>query len=139
MNMNTLISFLNRAGEAFCGLAWPMFWQSSLLIALIWMADRLTSKRVSPAARYALWMVVLVKLVLPPSLALPTGAAWWLRESVPTERRALSATVSESAAASALPSAARMPVVVTQPQDSALSAPGWALLASVAASLALLG
>ncbi len=43
----------------------------------------------SASFRYALWLVVLVRLVIPPHLALPTGWGWWLREEVATSSFAL--------------------------------------------------
>src|SRR5215471_7433086 len=65
---------------------WPTLWQSSLLIGVLFLVDFVFRRKPRPALRYALWLVLLVKLVLPPSLALPTGVAWWLRPAavVPT-------------------------------------------------------
>ena len=81
--MNPLIDFLNAGGERLLRLAWPMFWQSSLLIAVVFLLDYAFRKQIRASIRYLLWVVVLVKLVLPPSLAAPTGVAWWLRSSAP--------------------------------------------------------
>ena len=38
--MNTLFDFLNHVGQRFEAVAEPLFWQSTLLIALVWLADR---------------------------------------------------------------------------------------------------
>jgi beta-lactamase regulating signal transducer with metallopeptidase domain len=76
--MNECVETLNRWGDIFWGFAWPMLWQSSLLMAVVFAFDLLCARRVRASVRYVLWMVVLVKLILPPSLALPTGATWWL-------------------------------------------------------------
>src|SRR5579859_8105712 len=76
--MNTFIENLNQRGGDFLSFAWPMFWQSSLLIAALLAVDFLFRHKIRASIRYALWLVVLVKLCLPPTLALPTGAAWWL-------------------------------------------------------------
>src|SRR5215469_3471017 len=76
--MNECIETLNRWGESFSAFAWPMLWQSSLLITVIFAFDLMFARRIRASVRYALWMVVLVKLLLPPALALPTGATWWL-------------------------------------------------------------
>ena len=81
--MNALIETLNRFGTSALHFAWPMLWQSSLLIAVLFTIDFALRRRVRAAVRYALWLVLLVKLLLPPSLALPTGVAWWLFPSVP--------------------------------------------------------
>ena len=68
--MNPLIETLNRCGENALHFAWPMLWQSSVLIAVLFAADFALRRHVRAAVRYALWLVVLVKLLLPPSLAL---------------------------------------------------------------------
>ena len=76
--MNSFIETLNQSGGQFLTFAWPMFWQSSLLIGCFVAFDLLFRRKIRASIRYALWLVVLVKLCLPPALALPTGAAWWL-------------------------------------------------------------
>src|SRR5215469_7045730 len=81
--MNECIETLNRWGESFSAFAWPMLWQSSLLIAVIFAFDLMFARRIRASVRYALWLVVLVKLLLPPALSLPTGATWWLWRSRP--------------------------------------------------------
>ena len=54
--------------------AWmvPMAWQVSVLALVVWGLTALLRSH-SPHLRYWLWMLVLVRLVLPPALALPTG------------------------------------------------------------------
>jgi beta-lactamase regulating signal transducer with metallopeptidase domain/biopolymer transport protein ExbD len=81
--MNSIPEALNLWGERFVGLAWPMLWQSSLLACVLWLVDRLLRRKVRPAIRYALWLVLLVKLVVPPSFASPSSLAWWLRRNAP--------------------------------------------------------
>jgi beta-lactamase regulating signal transducer with metallopeptidase domain len=89
--------------------------------------------------RYALWLVVLVKLLLPPSLALQTSIAWWVRDTAP-------APMAQK----------RTPLVVTQSQGRKITSPtpvvettavevhepispaGWGLMASGCASALLL-
>ncbi|HTI72862.1 MAG TPA: M56 family metallopeptidase [Candidatus Limnocylindria bacterium] len=63
--------------RALAEFAWPMLWQSTLLIVVVAMIDAALRRKVSATARHALWILVLVKLLLPPSLAFPTGLAWW--------------------------------------------------------------
>lgn len=77
--MNAPIEALNAWADPALRFAWPMLWQSSLLIGLLFVLDLLMSRKLRPAVRYAFWLLVLVKLLLPPSLAFPTGAGWWLR------------------------------------------------------------
>ncbi len=82
--MNALIEILNRWGEIAIPLAGQALWQSSLLIVVLLALDLLLRHRVRAGFRYAMWMLLLVKLVLPPSLALPTGAGYWIdREAKP--------------------------------------------------------
>jgi beta-lactamase regulating signal transducer with metallopeptidase domain len=79
--MNSFIETLNHWGDHFLNFAWPILWQSSLLIAIIFVLDFALRRKIRAAIRYALWLMVLVKLLLPPSLALPTSLAWWLLPS----------------------------------------------------------
>lgn len=81
--MNSFIETLNQWGGNFSSFAWPVLWQSSLLIAVVLAVDWLLARKLRAAVRYALWLVVLVKLLLPPTLALPTGVAWWLTPAKP--------------------------------------------------------
>ena len=50
-----------------------MFWQVALLITLLSVADWLLRDRVWPQVRYGLWLLVLVKLIVPPDWSAPTG------------------------------------------------------------------
>jgi beta-lactamase regulating signal transducer with metallopeptidase domain len=50
-----------------------MFWQVGLLILVIAAIDRLIRRWAWPQLRYALWSLILIKLLLPPSLSLPSG------------------------------------------------------------------
>jgi len=51
---------------------WSVSWQVTILVAIIWLVDRL-SFRASPLFRYWLWMIVLIRLCVPVSIELPTG------------------------------------------------------------------
>jgi len=79
--MHSFIEILNQWGGGFAHVAWPMFWQSSLLILLLLGLDYGWQHRVRAAVRHALWLVVLLKLCLPPTFALPTSPVWWLPKS----------------------------------------------------------
>jgi beta-lactamase regulating signal transducer with metallopeptidase domain len=50
-----------------------MFWQVSLLIILISGIDLLLRRWVWPQVRYALWFMILLKLILPPTIASPVS------------------------------------------------------------------
>ncbi|HEV2695974.1 MAG TPA: M56 family metallopeptidase, partial [Verrucomicrobiae bacterium] len=79
--MNSFIETLNGRGDGFLNFAWPMLWQSSLLIAGLLAFDFVTRRKVRAAVRYTLWLVVLVKLCVPPTVALPTSPAWWWHQT----------------------------------------------------------
>ncbi len=64
---------INTIVEMWWNWMWPMFWQVGVLIVLIAGVDFLIKRWVWPKVRYALWLLVLVKLVLPPSLTSPAS------------------------------------------------------------------
>lgn len=61
----------------------PLSVQIGILGALVWIIDQPLKKRGWPQVRYALWAVVFVKLVLPPSFALPTSIAAYVLPAEP--------------------------------------------------------
>jgi beta-lactamase regulating signal transducer with metallopeptidase domain len=68
-----MIAGISEIAVAWWGWMGSMLWQVSLLIVLISAIDLLVGKWVWPQVRYALWLLVLVKLLIPPSWALPTS------------------------------------------------------------------
>jgi len=74
----SITTILNELGAGFCDYALMMLIQSSILIAALVLIDLLLRRRVRAVIRYSIWMLVFVKLVLPPTLCLPTGAGYWL-------------------------------------------------------------
>ena len=54
-------------------------WQLALLIVVLTGLTLLLRKK-SAVFLHALWLLVLIRLVLPPAFAFPTGWAWWLRD-----------------------------------------------------------
>jgi len=68
-----MIEQINKIAEIWWNWMCPMFWQVSVLIPLIGLIDIVIRKRVWPQIRYALWLLVLVKLILPPTFALSTS------------------------------------------------------------------
>jgi len=63
---------LLRWGEAWFDYTASMLWQSALVIGIVWVVARLARNR-SASFRYALWMLVIVRLLLPPTFASPIG------------------------------------------------------------------
>ena len=78
--MNAIIERLNIGGASFVEFAAAMLIQSSLLIAAMLVVDLLIrrTKKVRAVVRYWLWMIVLVKLLLPVTLSAPTGIGYWV-------------------------------------------------------------
>ncbi|MHB8521610.1 MAG: M56 family metallopeptidase [Limisphaerales bacterium] len=120
--MNTLIESLNHWGSSFTGFALPMLVQSGLLIAVLLTVNVLLRKRVRATVRYALWMLVLVKLVLPPSLTSPTSLAYWFPVRVSPERVATGTAAASPATASMVVTKADASLLPS-PVGSALSRP----------------
>jgi beta-lactamase regulating signal transducer with metallopeptidase domain len=137
--MNSTLLALNRWAEPALALAWPMLWQSSLLIAFLLALDFALHRKLRASVRYALWLIVLVKLALPPSLALPTGLGWWLRPAAaaPARPRQVAMVVTYGPARAVQP-LALIPLARVARPPARLSAMAWGLLVSGAVSLGLL-
>jgi general secretion pathway protein D len=137
--MNLVIETLNSWADHAFRFAAPMLWQSSVLIGLLFVLDLLLRRKVRPAVRYVLWLVVLVKLLLPPSLAFPTSPGWWLRPAkvVATKPRSTAVVVTYGADVSPAPLAAFTPVFVAPPRPR-LTPAAWAFFGMVAVSLGML-
>ena len=75
--MNAITTLNHLAGRV-ADFAWAIWLQSSVLIVALFVVDLVLRNRLRAVVRYALWMLVLLKLVLPPSFAAPTGLAYWL-------------------------------------------------------------
>jgi beta-lactamase regulating signal transducer with metallopeptidase domain/WD40 repeat protein len=80
--INSCLVSLNNIGGVFCDYAAGMFVQAGVLVVLLLIIDFLLRKQVRAALRYCLWMLVFVKLVLPPTLCLPTGIGYWCGDYV---------------------------------------------------------
>ncbi len=127
--INASVTAVNEAGRVFYEYAAGMFLQTAVLVAVLLCVDRLLRKRVRATVRYWIWMLVFVKLLLPPSLSVPTGIGYWLdRGDTPAVSTAAPEVV--GAARSPVPAKAEplaaMPVIqpaesvptVSEPSDS---------------------
>ncbi len=81
--INNVLIGLNNVGRVFCNYAAGVFVQSALLVILLLVVDLLLRKRVRAVFRYCVWLLVLVKLILPPTLSLPTGIGYWFGDHLP--------------------------------------------------------
>jgi beta-lactamase regulating signal transducer with metallopeptidase domain len=68
-----MIELLNHIARLWWDWTASMFWQVGLLILVIAGIDLLIRKWAWPQLRYALWSLILVKLLLPPSWSLPSS------------------------------------------------------------------
>jgi beta-lactamase regulating signal transducer with metallopeptidase domain/Tol biopolymer transport system component len=82
--INECLNGLNHLGDAFSRYAVGAFLQSAVLVVVLFGIDLLLRKRVRAVFRYCIWLLVLVKLILPPTLSLPTGIGYWVPDRVPT-------------------------------------------------------
>ncbi len=140
--MNPAIDTLNQWGAAGLEFAVAMFWQSSLLVLVLLALDFGLRHRVRASVRHALWLVLLVKLVLPPALALPTSPAWWLSRAtaIPLTAPELPArdyTITQYDLPPLDQPAPLAPAPLPPPPS--LSLPAWVLLLAGTVSLILLG
>ena len=81
--INNVLMGLNRIGGVFYDYAAGIFIQSALLVILLFVIDLLLRKKVRAIFRYCVWLLVLVKLILPPMLSLPTGIGYWVGGHLP--------------------------------------------------------
>jgi beta-lactamase regulating signal transducer with metallopeptidase domain len=78
--MNIVLEQINTAGRVFVDFAWSMLLQSSVLIAILLLVDYLLRRRVRAVFRYWLWMLVVIKLVLPTSLSSPVSIGRFMEQ-----------------------------------------------------------
>lgn len=137
--MNAIES-LNLWGDRIVTFAVPMLIQSSLLIVVLFVFDLLLRKRMRAVVRYTLWMLLLVKLLLPPSLALPTGLGYWLGT---TQSRSPPPSPSTGVAASYRESPRELLTMYETftglKPSPRLKRDGWLLLTWIVGTLSLLG
>ncbi|OQA01343.1 MAG: Methicillin resistance mecR1 protein [Planctomycetes bacterium ADurb.Bin412] len=88
-SLNSLISGLNQTGTWFGPYAFAMLIQSSILIVLLLGLDLLLRKHTRAVFRYCMWLLVLVKLILPPGLTSPASIGYWAGDlwAVETQNR----------------------------------------------------
>ena len=80
--MESFITFINTTGKSFIKFSTSMLIQSSVLIIILLLLDLLLRKKVRAVFLYFIWMLILVKLMLPTTLSSPTGLGYWLGSRV---------------------------------------------------------
>lgn len=76
--MLPIIQFLSEAGQVALPYALSSLIQATALALLIGVFDLTVGRRLRASLRHALWLLVVVKLLIPPTLELPTSAAYWV-------------------------------------------------------------
>ncbi len=76
--LNICMAGLNHIGRGFCSHAANVFVQSGVLTVVLLSVDFLLRRHIRATVRYWIWMLVIVKLLLPPTFSLPTGVGHWL-------------------------------------------------------------
>ncbi len=66
-----MIEILNNIADKWFVWHLAMLWQVAVLIVIVWVIDLLIRRWAWPQLRYALWLLILLKLVLPPTLTSP--------------------------------------------------------------------
>ncbi len=115
-----------------------MLWQSSLLIGALFALDLLFRHRLRASIRYAFWLVVLVKLCVPPTLALPTSPAWWLHQTPPPLVAKPVPHYTVTYDNGPLPEIPQTPLPTFVPSKPVMANAAWLLVTLVAVSSALL-
>ena len=77
-----MIAQLNDIAQIWWQWMGSMFWQVSLLIILVTVLDMVIRKWAWPQVRYALWALVFIKLIIPPTWEMPTSIVSWLQPQV---------------------------------------------------------
>jgi beta-lactamase regulating signal transducer with metallopeptidase domain/Tol biopolymer transport system component len=101
-----------------------MFAQSGVLIILLLIIDFMLRKKVRAVVRYCIWMLVFIKLILPPTLSLPTGIGYWCGNSLfPKKIISKPITDNTSNAESIMPDMSEDTAMSTEPSQARPSRP----------------
>ena len=112
--MNRLIQYCNEWSSPFVEQGWAIFWQSTLLVAVVASMMWLLQKT-SPTLRFWIWQIVAVKLLLLPLWKVDAPQPAWLTP----EKAALSAIDITDVVAESPQSLTIEPTLSTEPKLSA--------------------
>jgi len=76
-NSWTLAELFEFSTLAFQHWMTSMFWQLAIMVAILMLLTWSLRNRASARFRYAMWLLVPLRLVLPPTFALIFGWGWW--------------------------------------------------------------
>lgn len=132
-SVSSLVPWFNDAGASATAAAVSMSVQVTLLVGALSVVDRWIRDRASAALRHGLWMLVVVKLLLPVDLFSPTAVAYWVAPWLASpEVRTVRVSAGVETAEMAVPNTLRTvdpkipPVARVRPR---LETAGWMLLA----------
>lgn len=74
--------YLNSVSQIWWQWMGSMFWQVSLLIVIVTTLDMIIRKWAWPQVRYALWALVFIKLIIPPTWQMPTSIVSWIQPDI---------------------------------------------------------
>ncbi len=80
--MTAILEQINSTGKIFVEFALPMLVQSSVLILILLLTDFALRKKVRAVFRYGIWLLVLLKLLLPTSLSAPLSLGYFFGEGL---------------------------------------------------------
>jgi len=80
--MNAILEQINSTGKIFVEFALPMLVQSGVLILILLLTDFALRKKVRAVFRYWIWLLVLLKLVLPTSLSTPLSLGYFFGDQL---------------------------------------------------------
>ena len=92
--MDVILNF----SHAFFGWLWRASWQASVVIVLVLLAQWLLRKELAPRWRHGLWLLVLLRLILPGSIQSPISVFNWVRAEPAQLANALVATPAHDSA-----------------------------------------
>ena len=95
--MNAILEWINSAGSMFVRFSGPMLIQSSAVIIVLLLLDLVLRKKLRAVFRYWVWMLVLVKMILPTTLATPLSVGYWFGDELATIQVSDTADVPQAA------------------------------------------
>ena len=95
--MNAILEWINSAGSMFVRFSGPMLIQSSALIIILLLLDLVLRKKLRAVFRYWVWMLVLVKMILPTTLSTPLSVGYWFGDELAVVKVSDTADVPQAA------------------------------------------
>lgn len=135
MSATVVSGMLEGAAGWWADWMFQMAWQVAILVIVLSAATYFLRRR-SAVFLHALWVLVLVRLVIPPSFAFPTGWGWWLDRS-PIQITARDVPVTPTPTVSSASKSETAQPVVSSSDEPTTSANADAFSAELAASATL--